>query len=267
MKLETMKNLLGNKYKFTSDYENDEIRKAVNENDENIYGEVPYVLEAGCVDIEVEILGEEDEPMYGCYNICVKIDEVNWRTFDSLPEIVDFNVPDMEAEMFRLLDEYVSANNLSYTEPNGKQFTEMMRKFGTPTDSQTQENTVTKMSAAKQSEFKLKILENYESYIDKWLTLTPSQLIEQAEEIALTKQVCEALLLTDEGYMNDAEYLMRFENPLEIIYDECSSVKMMDVSDAIGYAIERITSNQDIDNDYSLDENYTLPDSLQGIEL
>ena len=141
MSLEKLKAVLGDKYKFTADYDLDTIRQAMRENNDDFAGKVPYVLEADCVDIEVEILGDgvsdlrdDANRLYADYNICVKIDEDNWRTFDSLPQEVNFDVPDMEAEMFRILDAYVTEHGLLYIEPNGKQLDEKMREFGEQPD-------------------------------------------------------------------------------------------------------------------------------------
>lgn len=136
MTLDNFKEFFSDRYKFTADYDLDAVRKAIYENNREFAGEVPYVLEAGCVNIEVEIL-DDDGRVYADYNICVKIDDDEWRTFDSLADEVDFDVPDMEAEMSRILDEYVTKNNLTYTQYNGRQFTEKMRAFETPSDVQT----------------------------------------------------------------------------------------------------------------------------------
>lgn len=138
MTLDNFKNLMADRYKFTASHDLDTIRKAIAENNFDFCGEVPYVLEAGTVDIEVEILGEENDKLYADYHICVQIDEKNWRTFDTLPEVVDFDVPDIEAEMFRLLDNFVTDNNLSYTLYNDQQLNEMMKKFRIRPDNQAQ---------------------------------------------------------------------------------------------------------------------------------
>lgn len=60
--------------------------------------------------------------------------------------------------------------------------------------------------------------ENYQNYVDEWLTLTPFKLIEKAEEICATQLVKEHLLYS----VNEerAAWLLCFQNPLELMRDK-----------------------------------------------
>ena len=67
-----------------------------------------------------------------------------------------------------------------------------------------------------------KLDKEYAAMVKKWLGLEPSLLIEQAEQIAVTKMVYDELKSGEyiDGHMDELEHLLRFENPLEALRDE-----------------------------------------------
>lgn len=65
---------------------------------------------------------------------------------------------------------------------------------------------------------KQKILANYEEFRSKWLQMEPADLIEQCEQMEGVTRMMRDIpsAVSDE----DAQYLLRFKNPLEVVSDE-----------------------------------------------
>ena len=254
--LEKLKTSLADIYKFTADYEPDIVRNAIRENNREFAGEVPYVLEVGCVSIETEIIYNENR-LYADYNICVKIDESdsdNWRTYDSLPEEVNFDVQDIESKMLCLLDAYVSEQGLSYTECNGQQFTKRMQEF-----------THNPPTAHEQLREKLK--NNFTEYMNEHIKLPPEELFKRAEKIAQVKMIYNDLINTDYG--EQTEYLLRFKNPIEVVICQIETDQALgiDCENDVSHAMWRIFDMQDMEAEHELDETYIPPDESQGMGM
>ena len=64
---------------------------------------------------------------------------------------------------------------------------------------------------------KRKVDVNYAAYKELWLQMQPSELIERCEELEAVTRMAKELpsAVSDE----DAEYLLRFKNPLEVVSD------------------------------------------------
>ena len=72
--------------------------------------------------------------------------------------------------------------------------------------------------ADARTRLKQKVLENYEEFKAKWLQMAPIDLIEQCDQMeGVTRMMHE---LTSYVREEDAEYLLRFKNPLEVVSDE-----------------------------------------------
>ena len=70
----------------------------------------------------------------------------------------------------------------------------------------------------KEQKLKERLRANYETYIQQLKTKPASDLIEMASEIAAAKFIYEELSV--EGAFGDyADYLLQFENPLEVLMD------------------------------------------------
>ena len=62
-----------------------------------------------------------------------------------------------------------------------------------------------------------KVKDCFEQYKTGWLKLQPCELVERAEEIASVQRMAEEL--PSSATEADAEYLLRFKNPLEVVSD------------------------------------------------
>lgn len=71
-----------------------------------------------------------------------------------------------------------------------------------------------------QSQLKQKVMDGWSAYVDKLLKLTPSEVISLADEISATS-FCHDQLINCESYPDhQLEYLLRFDNPLEVVRDQ-----------------------------------------------
>lgn len=67
-------------------------------------------------------------------------------------------------------------------------------------------------------ELKNKLQLNYQQFYQEWIALSPETLIERSEEIAATIFMCKNAL--SECDTEDAAFLLRFRNPLEVLRDK-----------------------------------------------
>jgi hypothetical protein len=129
---------------------------------------------------------------------------------------------------------------------------------------------VQKQDAPDQSDVLGKLNEkldrNYEDFVNGWLKMEPSLLVEYAREIAATKQVYDELKGND--YSRDhLEYLMRFENPLEVVRDKwIEEFFEPDVSEEMTHALWDLMDKRDADQNYELDREY-MPEQNGGMTL
>ena len=108
---------------------------------------------------------------------------------------------------------------------------------------------------------KEKIEENFRDYRNDWLTLPKEELIDRAEEVYSVSVIATFLLKTVSE--EQAEYLLQFRNPLEIVSDEWlgrnSFDEMIEYGDHLGDAVSYI-----VDSGYA-EECYDLePELLSG---
>ena len=110
--LEDLKELLGDDYKFTALLSAEKVQEIIEKNDFEYSDDVPFVLEAGNLDIEITIFADNEHMWLG-YDCCRKSDG-EWESFDTISDEVNLDVPSIENEMFRVLDKFAEENNLSY---------------------------------------------------------------------------------------------------------------------------------------------------------
>ncbi len=69
----------------------------------------------------------------------------------------------------------------------------------------------------KQEILREKILSNYLKYKEKWLKMTPAELIDNCVEVEAVTRMAGDIpnCVTEE----EADYLLRFKNPLEVVSD------------------------------------------------
>ncbi len=110
--------------------------------------------------------------------------------------------------------------------------------------------------------FKDKVKRCYEQYRDKWLTMTPGQLIENAEELYavahMTKMAIKGNISAD-----TAEYMLRFVNPLEVMADEwirCKGSGTLVPEDDVEFVLADTLDTHDAEQDYLLEPEYQESD-------
>jgi hypothetical protein len=73
-------------------------------------------------------------------------------------------------------------------------------------------------------------------YQKEWLQKPASELVDMASEIAATKFVYDEI--SGGGYPSDyMEYLLRFDNPLEVLKDQWISEQTVDYSEELSHAL------------------------------
>ena len=107
---------------------------------------------------------------------------------------------------------------------------------------------------------KQRVEANYQTYRFKWLRMTPEELIDHCEELeAVTRMAKE---LPEAASEADAEYLLRFTNPLEVVSDEWISRNGIDsliVDDEMSHLLWSLRDQGYAEDSYELDEKYTTP--------
>lgn len=97
-----------------------------------------------------------------------------------------------------------------------------------------------------------RLQENYDSFTAQWLALSPTELIERAEEIYATQMAKEYLLPSvDEA---QAKWFLRFDNPLEIMRDKWRDENGMGTvhDEDFSHAIWIVMDSQDTESLYPL---------------
>lgn len=111
-----------------------------------------------------------------------------------------------------------------------------------------------------------KLDDNFKGFVQKWLELDPSHLIEKSEEIAATKLVHAEL---ESGvYGTDLlEYLLRFENPLEVVRDQWIDEEYVAHDNEMTHALWSISDRGDAEQNYGLDASFIGPDQDGGVKM
>lgn len=90
---------------------------------------------------------------------------------------------------------------------------------------------------------------------EQWQQCPASELVDMASEIAATKMVYDAL--SDGGCSSEyLEYLLRFENPLEVIRDQWISEQTVDYSEGLNHALWTLCNKGDAEQEYEIDPEY-----------
>lgn len=90
---------------------------------------------------------------------------------------------------------------------------------------------------------------DYQTQLTSW---SPLLIFNRAREITATEQAREELL--SGGYPRDAlEYLLRFENPLEVVRDQWLDENNTGISNQFGHALWNLMDKRDADQCYDLD--------------
>ena len=104
--------------------------------------------------------------------------------------------------------------------------------------------------------FDEKVESNYSDYIKGILKMDSIDIIKKAEEIAATKLVYSELI-----HKTDSEsiaYLIRFENPLEIVRDKWLEEHNVVLDEDIDHVLWSIRNYEDAEQTYLLDEGVNM---------
>lgn len=212
---------------------------------------------------DVEIIGDT---LYGVFNLEIT-EELSQQEFRELRDYCIGQAADGWGEGFeqreiKTLDGEIYVH-FWHSEDDYFMLTEA--EFEARMSGQTLESKPDELSIWQK--FEAKIMKNYEGFVKRWSALSQSELIEQAEVIALTKHTFDSL--NNGGWDYDyVENLMRFENPLEVVRDQCQSEQEMSGSADMGTVLCTLLDTAEIDAEvYALDPNYIPPDQSQGMNM
>lgn len=106
---------------------------------------------------------------------------------------------------------------------------------------------------------------NYRSYLQQFQNRPTSELIEQAAEIAAIKLVYDELM----GGCNPdyADYLLRFENPLQLVSDQWLVEQNVSHTDEMDHVLWSITDKGLGEGDYAMLEDGQTPEQNEGVRL
>lgn len=100
-----------------------------------------------------------------------------------------------------------------------------------------------------------KLDRNMAIYQKEWQQKPASELVDMASEIAATKFVYDEM--SGGSYPPDyMGYLLRFENPLEVVRDQWISEQTVDFSEELNHALWTLWDKGDAEQDYALDPEY-----------
>ena len=109
---------------------------------------------------------------------------------------------------------------------------------------------------------KQKISDNFAAYKEKWMQMQPAQLIEICEELeAVTRMTRELPSSVSE---EDARYLLRFKNPLDVVSNEWvnrNGIDSLIIDDEIADILWHIRDSGDAETIYELEPEFTESDS------
>ena len=115
---------------------------------------------------------------------------------------------------------------------------------------------------------KQKIMANYEELKAKWLRMEPCDLIEQCAQIEGVTRMMQTLpfAVSDE----DAEYLLRFKNPLEVVSDEWISRNGMEslvVDDEMSHLLWALQDRGDTEQFYEMEPEFSDEDEAPILSM
>ena len=104
------------------------------------------------------------------------------------------------------------------------------------------------------SRLKAKVMENYDAFKAKWLKMEPIELIGICDQMeSVTRMMKELPTSVSE---EEAEYLLRFKNPLEVVSDEWLSRNGMDslvVDDEMTDILWNLTDRHEAEDYYEME--------------
>ena len=103
-----------------------------------------------------------------------------------------------------------------------------------------------------------KLDRNWAAMQANWFALSPSVIVGKAEEINATRLAYNELF-SGWAYSEDKlEYLLRFDNPLEVVRDKWIEEQCLpDISAEMNHVLCSVMDKQEAEQDYALDKEYT----------
>ena len=108
----------------------------------------------------------------------------------------------------------------------------------------------------KQEILREKILSNYREYKERWLEMTPAELIDNCTEVeAVTRMAGDIPNCASEA---EADYLLRFKNPLKLVSDlwiEKYGQENCVFYEELSGILWRLTDTHDADEEYEQEQD------------
>lgn len=118
------------------------------------------------------------------------------------------------------------------------------------------------------SQLKQKVNANFAEYKERWLKMSPSELIDRCEELEAVTRMAQELpsAVSDE----DAEYLLQFKNPLEVVSDEWISRNGIDsliVDDEMSHLLWSLQDRGDAEQAYEMEPEFSDEDEAPSLSM
>lgn len=115
---------------------------------------------------------------------------------------------------------------------------------------------------------KQKVNANFAEYKERWLKMSPSELIDRCEELEAVTRMAQELpsAVSDE----DAEYLLQFKNPLEVVSDEWISRNGIDsliVDDEMSHLLWSLQDRGDAEQAYEMEPEFSDEDEAPSLSM
>lgn len=115
---------------------------------------------------------------------------------------------------------------------------------------------------------KKKVSANFAEYKEKWLKMSPSELIDRCEELEAVTRMAQELssAVSDE----DAEYLLQFKNPLEVVSDEWISrngIGSLIVDDEMSHLLWSLQDRGDAEQAYEMEPEFSDENEAPSLSM
>lgn len=120
-----------------------------------------------------------------------------------------------------------------------------------------------------QTLLKQKVDVNFAEYKEKWLQMQPAELISKAEEIHTVSRM--AIELPKTVSDEEAEYLLRFKNPLKVFSDAWLGENGDDVTifedEDFDHVLWRLLDTRDAETEYEMEPEYDGQSDTLGMSM
>lgn len=122
--------------------------------------------------------------------------------------------------------------------------------------------------SSPRSLLKQKVNANFAEYKEQWLKMSPAELIDRCEELEAVTRMAQELpsAVSDE----DAEYLLQFKNPLEVVSDEWISRNGIDsliVDDEMSHLLWSLQDRGDAEQCYELEPEFSHDEEAPSLSM